>query len=76
MSNKDLIATQPAAVNLIRSICYLPVYHSTAVPVRVKNIRVSVLVEADKSLHNNCLQVDDSLVTVDQGFSTILVYNN
>ena len=76
VSNKGIDVTQSAVMSLIRTIRLLA-YHSAVVPVKVKDIRgSSVLVEADKSL-DDCLQVDDSLVMVDQdGFSTIMVSNN
>ena len=76
MSSKGVKVTQTAVVSLIRTI-RLPAYYSAVVPVKVKDIRgSSVLVEADKSLDDR-LQVDDSLVMVDQdGFSTIMVSNN
>ena len=76
VSSKGVKVTLTAVVSLIRTM-RLPAYHSAVVPVKVKDIRgSSVLVEADKSL-DDCLQVDDSLVMVDQdGFSTIMVSNN
>jgi len=71
-SNKD---TKPPVVSLIRTI-HILAHHSAVVPVKVKDVRGTVLVEAGK-LFDDCLQVDDLLVTVDQdGISAILVSNH
>jgi len=46
------------------------------VSVKIKDVRGTVLVEAGK-IFDDCLQVDGSLVTIDQdGISAILVSNH
>ena len=54
----------------------MPAYHAAAVPVKIEEMRGSALVEPDSQL-DDCLQVDKSLVEVNNdGLTTLLIINN
>ena len=54
----------------------LSAYHSAIIPVQVKELRGSVLIEPECSI-DDCLQVDESLVRVSEdGLTTLLIINN
>ena len=63
---------RPALVSAVR----LPACHLATVPVQVKDMRGPVLIESE-GLVDDCLQVDESLVEVDEnGLTTLLITNN
>ena len=72
--NKDVNVTHPAVVSLVKAI-RLPAYHSADVPVKVTDVRGSALIEAGDSL-DDCLQIEASLVTVDQEDVSALIISN
>lgn len=68
-------AVPPARVRLVSTV-RLPACHSATVPVQVEEIRGPVLIEAS-GLVDDCLQVDESLVEVNEnGSATLLITNN
>ena len=72
------LPSSPGSSAQVRLICTvrLPAYHSAVVPVQVEEIRGSALIEPECSL-NDCLQVDESLVRVNEdGLTTLLIINN
>ena len=73
--NKDVNVIHPAVVSLVTAI-RLPAYHSAIVPVKVRDVRESALVEVGNSL-DDCLQIKASLVTVNQeGVSALIISNH
>ena len=68
--------TSSVAVVKLLSAVRLPAYHSAVVPVQVKGVTGSVLIEQCETL-NDCLCIDQSLVEAkEDGVTTLWVTNN
>ena len=73
---KEIKSAVPSARVRLVSAVSLPACHLATVPVQVKDMRGPVLIEPE-GLVDDCLQVDESLVEVDEnGLTTLLITNN